>query len=162
MKNKHWFITSWALICGFDVALWLVAGLRLLSTTYCVLIAVVVCYLVRIVIKELHDRGLSGRSLKLAITPGIVLVIIAVVAPFAGPRVFDGFTPVETLAFRYHEASKYKYRIGAICNDGWRSGATGRGACSHHGGVREWIYATGYAKSWDESKEEADETSWIK
>jgi hypothetical protein len=31
-------------------------------------------------------------------------------------------------------------RIGAICNDGTRSTATGRGACSHHGGVREWIY----------------------
>lgn len=31
-------------------------------------------------------------------------------------------------------------RIGAICNDGTRSNATGRGACSHHGGVREWIY----------------------
>ena len=31
-------------------------------------------------------------------------------------------------------------RIGAICRDGTRSSATGRGACSHHGGVREWIY----------------------
>jgi energy-coupling factor transporter transmembrane protein EcfT len=30
-------------------------------------------------------------------------------------------------------------RVGAICFDGWKSGATGRGACSHHGGVREWI-----------------------
>lgn len=27
-------------------------------------------------------------------------------------------------------------RIGAICNDGTYSTATGRGACSHHGGVR--------------------------
>lgn len=40
-------------------------------------------------------------------------------------------------------------RIGAIANDGWRSDATGRGAASHHGGVREWVYAksneaTGY------------------
>ena len=31
-------------------------------------------------------------------------------------------------------------RIGAICNDGTKSTATGRGACSHHGGVKEWIY----------------------
>ncbi len=30
-------------------------------------------------------------------------------------------------------------RVGAICNDGTRSNATGSGACSHHGGVREWI-----------------------
>lgn len=32
------------------------------------------------------------------------------------------------------------YRVGAICRDGWRSSATGRGACSHHGGVSEWLY----------------------
>jgi hypothetical protein len=31
-------------------------------------------------------------------------------------------------------------RIGARCNDGTRSSATGRGACSHHGGVDYWIY----------------------
>lgn len=31
-------------------------------------------------------------------------------------------------------------RIGAICRDGWRSSATGRGACSHHGGVSYWLY----------------------
>jgi hypothetical protein len=31
-------------------------------------------------------------------------------------------------------------RTGAICNDGSRSSATGRGACSHHGGVAEWLY----------------------
>lgn len=30
-------------------------------------------------------------------------------------------------------------RTGAICKDGWRSHATGRGACSYHGGVREWL-----------------------
>jgi hypothetical protein len=31
-------------------------------------------------------------------------------------------------------------RIGAICRDGTRSNATGRGACSHHGGVAQWLY----------------------
>lgn len=31
-------------------------------------------------------------------------------------------------------------RIGAICMDGWRSYSTGRGTCSHHGGVNEWLY----------------------
>ncbi len=30
--------------------------------------------------------------------------------------------------------------IGAICMDGWESSSTGRGTCSHHGGVSEWIY----------------------
>ena len=37
-----------------------------------------------------------------------------------------------------HHAS---YRRGAICRDGWESSATGRGACSHHGGVSEWLYS---------------------
>jgi hypothetical protein len=32
-------------------------------------------------------------------------------------------------------------RIGASCADGWRSMATGQGACSHHGGVATWLYA---------------------
>lgn len=31
-------------------------------------------------------------------------------------------------------------RTGAICNDGSHSSATGRGACSHHGGVAQWLY----------------------
>jgi hypothetical protein len=31
-------------------------------------------------------------------------------------------------------------RVGAICRDGTRSNATGRGACSHHGGVDHWLY----------------------
>lgn len=31
-------------------------------------------------------------------------------------------------------------RKGCVCNDGTRSSATGRGACSHHGGVDYWIY----------------------
>lgn len=31
-------------------------------------------------------------------------------------------------------------RVGALCCDGTRSYATGRGACSHHGGVCEWLY----------------------
>ncbi len=32
-------------------------------------------------------------------------------------------------------------RVGATCKDGSSSSATGRGACSWHGGVREWLYA---------------------
>jgi uncharacterized lipoprotein YehR (DUF1307 family) len=31
-------------------------------------------------------------------------------------------------------------RVGAKCCDGTTSSATGRGACSHHGGVCEWLY----------------------
>lgn len=39
------------------------------------------------------------------------------------------------------ETYKPRYRIGARCCDGTRSYATGRGACSHHGGVCEWLYS---------------------
>ena len=35
------------------------------------------------------------------------------------------------------------HRIGAVCRDGSEGGATGRGACSHHGGVRCWKYSDG-------------------
>ena len=31
-------------------------------------------------------------------------------------------------------------RTGAVCRDGTLSSATGRGACSHHGGVDHWLY----------------------
>ncbi len=31
-------------------------------------------------------------------------------------------------------------RVGAVCRDGTLSTATGRGACSWHGGVAEWLY----------------------
>jgi hypothetical protein len=33
-----------------------------------------------------------------------------------------------------------KVRVGATCRDGSGSSATGQGACSHHGGVRAWMY----------------------
>jgi hypothetical protein len=32
----------------------------------------------------------------------------------------------------------YVHRVGCKCCDGRNSSATGRGACSHHGGVRYW------------------------
>lgn len=38
-----------------------------------------------------------------------------------------------------------RYRVGAVCKDGSRSSATGRGACSWHGGVSRWLYNT---RSW--------------
>ncbi len=38
------------------------------------------------------------------------------------------------------QAPAIRRRCGAVCRDGWRSNATGRGACSHHGGVAYWVY----------------------
>jgi hypothetical protein len=39
------------------------------------------------------------------------------------------------------------YRIGAICNDGTQSNATGSGACSWHSGVMCWLYSDGTCKT---------------
>ncbi len=36
-----------------------------------------------------------------------------------------------------------RHRVGALCNDGTSSSATGSGACSHHGGVSCWKYSDG-------------------
>ena len=41
----------------------------------------------------------------------------------------------------FFTSNTYAQRVGAICRDGTRSSATGRGACSHHGGVDHWILA---------------------
>lgn len=51
---------------------------------------------------------------------------------------YDAY-PGTTLHWSYYTKSS-NGRTGAICKDGWISSATGRGACSHHGGVRTWLY----------------------
>lgn len=50
-------------------------------------------------------------------------------------------------------------RRGAVCADGWRSRATGSGACSHHGGVAYWTYET-RRRSAEECKAWAEKVSW--
>jgi hypothetical protein len=47
------------------------------------------------------------------------------------------------MAFGGREAQGDRQRIGAVCNDGTTSTATGSGACSHHGGVSCWQYSDG-------------------
>jgi hypothetical protein len=64
----------------------------------------------------------------------------------------------------YKKSRKTKeYRIGAICSDGWESSATGRGACSWHGGVKEWLYETEtyYSRSLEECKDEAQQMNLL-
>lgn len=48
--------------------------------------------------------------------------------------------PTQYKQRRYIPKNYSKSRIGAICCDGTRSYSTGRGACSHHGGVCQWLY----------------------
>jgi len=47
------------------------------------------------------------------------------------------------LAISGLKAQGERHRVGAECNDGTSSTATGSGACSHHGGVRCWDYSDG-------------------
>lgn len=46
---------------------------------------------------------------------------------------------VNTPSYNYQTPSSNSSRYGAICKDGTHSNATGRGACSHHGGVSMWL-----------------------
>jgi len=57
-----------------------------------------------------------------------VLLILMLV----GPLVYLNSSPVD-----YPQDT---VRVGCGCCDGTPSDATGRGACSHHGGVKYWIY----------------------
>ncbi len=74
-----------------------------------------------------------------------------------GPR--DNQAMAEVLYKKARETKEY--RIGAICSDGWESSATGRGACSWHGGVKEWLKETEtyYSRSLEECKDEAEQMS---
>lgn len=46
----------------------------------------------------------------------------------------------ENAAYFQQRMQSAKQRVGAICSDGSQSSATGSGACSHHGGVYQWLY----------------------
>jgi len=70
-----------------------------------------------------------------------------------GASVSDSFTksppltPGEQITQSYLDdlnlSNKDIYRVGAKCCDGTNSKATGRGACSHHGGVKYWKMSDG-------------------
>jgi len=49
-------------------------------------------------------------------------------------------TPTDAPAPPVAPAGGSGIRVGAICNDGTSSSATGQGACSHHKGVNHWLY----------------------
>lgn len=55
------------------------------------------------------------------------------------PGTYIHWTEPRTYTYTPAPGPSSGYRSGAICRDGWRSNATGRGACSHHGGVAYWI-----------------------
>lgn len=50
-----------------------------------------------------------------------------------------GILIIATIAFVVFTCAS-RQRVGAKCWDGSRSYSTGRGTCSHHGGVLYWKY----------------------
>jgi hypothetical protein len=61
----------------------------------------------------------------------------------AALRVLFTVVLASAMAFGGSATQGDRYRIGAVCNDGTTSTATGSGACSHHGGVSCWQYSDG-------------------
>ena len=53
------------------------------------------------------------------------------------------------------------YRVGAICEDGWRSSSTGSGTCSWHGGVDHWIYRGGTSSTLEDHLLIVDTYGWL-
>lgn len=50
---------------------------------------------------------------------------------------------VLTMGAAKTDTTNTRHRVGAVCNDGTQSKATGSGACSHHHGVKCWEYSDG-------------------
>lgn len=72
--------------------------------------------------------------------PFIVIFLIAI-ACGSNKKDSTNYKKVEKKQTQTETKKKYGQRIGARCCDGTRSSATGSGACSHHGGVCEWLYS---------------------
>lgn len=50
----------------------------------------------------------------------------------------EGYVAARSIASGEAVVTYSSVRTGAVCRDGSSSTATGRGACSHHGGVSRW------------------------
>lgn len=56
---------------------------------------------------------------------------------YASPTIYESAKPAKKQRSQKISSGE---RTGALCCDGTTSSATGRGACSHHGGVCQWLY----------------------
>ena len=89
---------------------------------------------------RMEDHGSDGVLLGL-LNAEIVHAAGAPAAPIAAPAPVPVAPPPANPPSAPNTPPETGRRIGAVCRDGTRSSATGRGACSHHGGVDHWIYA---------------------
>ncbi|HSW77971.1 MAG TPA: G5 domain-containing protein [Candidatus Chromulinivoraceae bacterium] len=63
---------------------------------------------------------------------------VTLIGTYVAPPTAQTYTSPSTNT--YTPPAQATSRIGATCNDGSHSNATGSGACSHHGGVAHWLY----------------------
>lgn len=91
---------------------------------------------------ETHDEiiraGIDGKGEKCK-KPNGEVASDEIIEPAKAPKI------KRTIIGKYKEPAIYKpytskVIVGAICRDGSYSYATGRGACSWHGGVAQWVY----------------------
>lgn len=88
-----------------------------------------VCWLCR---KQSTPEYQAERRQKAASDKRSTVIACCVIAAIIGWFVMQGINDA-------NETRKFS-RIGAVCEDGSRTSATGNGACSGHGGVEEWMY----------------------
>jgi len=73
-----------------------------------------------------------NRLIKLFVLQTIVVTVVAI------PVYFYLRSDYREFQIKKQIASQVPAGIGAVCRDGWYSGSTGSGTCSHHGGVNYW------------------------
>lgn len=103
-----------------------------------------------------EDFNKKRKKKQIKILFGLIIIITVT---FSSPRIIEGFTPVETLARKYHEESRYTYS-GSLCWDGWKSQSRGRGTCSHHGGIKSYFEKGDYSLTFQQCLERARQRSW--
>lgn len=153
----------------FSIFQFVMLGFMLLIAGWLLFLVLTVIWALSIWPSDLIDEYISKKTGKPIIRKGFnlqqAIIFLIAITLLSGPVTFDvigtGLTSAEKLASECRERSKYSYRVGAICRDGWRSSSTGRGTCSHHGGVKEWIMKEEYGKSEDDCMEWAKKRSWV-
>ena len=88
------------------------------------------------IVAFVHSRNMAVEPAKESIK-GIIALSFCIVMPLL---FFIDSTFIDSGSFSKDSGSYSKKRVGAVCNDGWISTATGQGACSHHDGVDYWLY----------------------
>jgi hypothetical protein len=73
-----------------------------------------------------------NRLIKLFALQTLVVAIVAIPVTLYLRSDYREFRTKQELAWRVPAG------VGAVCRDGWYSGSTGSGTCSHHGGVNYW------------------------